>query len=304
MIYHYNLDGLLISETTSGGATIREYVYIDGQPLALLENGQVYYYHLNHLGTPQKLSDANQQVVWQGDYQPFGRANVVVNSVANNIRFPGQYFDLETEHYYNYYRDYDTTIGRYLSSDPIGLAGGMNTYGYVFANPPKYADPFGLKPSRSCVAATTALGAVCGGVLGFVGGGAVGGAGGTPVLPGAGTATGAVSGSKFGGAVGATLGGAAGNRFGNAFCPDESSCPPCKTVSGKTVPVGTIGYRPLDTPDRPQHGIDGPHFTILKANQIPKGNPVGECDCFWQPVGAVKPSDLPPNAIPVESFAN
>ena len=110
MIYHYNLDGLLISETTSGGATIREYVYIDGQPLALLENGQVYYYHLNHLGTPQKLSDANQQVVWQGDYQPFGRANVVVNSVANNIRFPGQYFDLETEHYYNYYRDYDTTI--------------------------------------------------------------------------------------------------------------------------------------------------------------------------------------------------
>ena len=85
---------------------------------------------------------------------------------------------------------------------------------------------------------------------------------------------------------------------------DDGDCPPCRTVSGRIVPVGTIGYRPLDIPNRPQHGIDGPHHNILQANQIPKGNPVGECDCFWKPIGAVRPEELPAGAIPIEPFAN
>ncbi|MEW8057607.1 MAG: hypothetical protein AB2796_20035, partial [Candidatus Thiodiazotropha sp.] len=87
------------------------------------------------------------------------------------------------------------------------------------------------------------------------------------------------------------------------MCNDDA-CPPCKTVSGKVVPVGTIGYRPLETPASPQHGIDGPHYNIYEAHQIPKGNPVGECDCFWKPLGAVRPHELPASAIPIEPFAN
>jgi RHS repeat-associated protein len=63
---------------------------------------------------------------------------------AYNLRFPGQYFDAETGKHYNYKRDYDPRIGRYIESDPIGLQAGPNTYGYVGGNPLKWIDPKGL----------------------------------------------------------------------------------------------------------------------------------------------------------------
>jgi RHS repeat-associated protein len=60
------------------------------------------------------------------------------------LRFPGQYYDEETNNYYNYFRDYDPTSGRYLQSDPIGLWGGLNTYAYVYNDPMNLFDPYGL----------------------------------------------------------------------------------------------------------------------------------------------------------------
>jgi len=67
-----------------------------------------------------------------------------VGSATINLRFPGQYFDQETGLHYNYFRDYDPQTGRYVESDPIGLDGGLNTYGYVEGNPLSYFDAYGL----------------------------------------------------------------------------------------------------------------------------------------------------------------
>ena len=103
-----------------------------------------YYYHNDHLGTPQVMTDTSATVVWQANYTPFGQADIVVETVTNNIRFPGQYYDQESELHYNYFRDYDPELGRYIQSDPIGLAGGINTYGYVGGNPVMSIDPYGL----------------------------------------------------------------------------------------------------------------------------------------------------------------
>lgn len=92
-----------------------------------------------------------QQAVWRWDQaEPFGTYPANENpsglgAFEFNLRFDGQYFDKETGLHYNYFRDYDPAIGRYVQSDPIGLAGGLNTYAYVKGNPLRYRDPMGLK---------------------------------------------------------------------------------------------------------------------------------------------------------------
>jgi len=111
---------------------------------------QVYYFHNDHLGTPQAMSDAAGRKVWEAEYEPFGKATVNEDPdgdgqiVINNLRFPGQYYDAETGLHYNYHRDYDPATGRYLQPDPIGLLGGLNQYSYVRNNPVNFIDPSGL----------------------------------------------------------------------------------------------------------------------------------------------------------------
>jgi len=142
--YHYNESGQLIAVLDGAGVTLREYIYWGEQQIALINGGTTYYIHNDHLNTPQVITNQSQQVVWMGDYEPFGKvAANTNNSVEIFSRFPGQYLDSETGLYYNYFRDYDPSIGRYIESDPIGLAGGINTYAYVGGNPIKYIDPTG-----------------------------------------------------------------------------------------------------------------------------------------------------------------
>ncbi len=141
--YHYDLDDRLLAETDALGETRVEYLYLGGEPLALGRSGQLYYYHNDHLGTPQKLTDGAQNVVWSAVYEPFGEAVIETGYISQNLRFPGQYYDEESGLHYNLNRYYDPKLGRYLTSDPIGLDGGLNTYLYANANPVRYIDPVG-----------------------------------------------------------------------------------------------------------------------------------------------------------------
>lgn len=108
------------------------------------------YIHSDHLNTPRAATNNSGQKVWQWQSGAFGEgaANDDVDNdgttLTLNLRFPGQYYDLESGLNYNYFRDYDPSLGRYVQSDPIGLDGGLNTYAYVSNNPLINLDPFGL----------------------------------------------------------------------------------------------------------------------------------------------------------------
>jgi RHS repeat-associated protein len=80
--------------------------------------------------------------VWLWNHDPFG--NGAPLGATYELRFPGQFFDQATGLHYNYFRDYDPRLGRYIESDPIGLAGGINTYAYAGSNPLTRIDPRGL----------------------------------------------------------------------------------------------------------------------------------------------------------------
>jgi RHS repeat-associated protein len=115
---------------------------------------QLYFIHPDHLNTPRLIADQTQKTVWRWDQQePFGVTVPDENPSGLGafefpMRLPGQYFDKETNLAYNYLRDYDPAIGRYVESDPIGLDGGLNTYLYAKADSLSRIDRLGLVPSR------------------------------------------------------------------------------------------------------------------------------------------------------------
>ena len=145
--FHYDLNGLLISETNGNGNPRRDYVYLNGEPVAMKTYGGSagwYWFVNDHLGTPQKMVDEAGSVVWAAAYAPFGEARVYSDEITNNLRFPGQYYDVETGLHYNWHRYYDPVTGRYWTPDPIGLDGGLNVYAYAGNDPVDFIDPLGL----------------------------------------------------------------------------------------------------------------------------------------------------------------
>ena len=110
--------------------------------------------HTDHLGTPRAISNNQNQILWKWEGEQFGDVLPTGNLVFP-IRHAGQYYDAEVNLFYNYFRDYDPITGRYVESDPIGLDGGLNTYGYVGGNPLHLIDPLGLlqEAAKKCVCA-------------------------------------------------------------------------------------------------------------------------------------------------------
>lgn len=141
----YAAGGLLYGEYDSSGNLIREYVYLNGAPLAQIAAGStetLTYLHTDHLGTPRFATDTSGSEVWSWTNDAFG-TSAPSGSVTVNLRMPGQYYDSESGLFYNWNRYYNPAIGRYINSDPIGLAGGLNTFDYVKANPISYLDLLG-----------------------------------------------------------------------------------------------------------------------------------------------------------------
>ncbi len=143
-VYHYDEDGRLLLETTSTGTPIRAYVWLGDRPLVQVEaSDTVFYLHTDHLGTPRLATNGQGTTVWTWEGSAHG-ATAPTGSATVNLRYAGQYYDSETGLHYNWHRYYDPRTGRYLTSDLVGLAGGLNTYSYVFNNPLRYTDPKGL----------------------------------------------------------------------------------------------------------------------------------------------------------------
>lgn len=153
----YDEEGRLLGEYQPGGGAVKEYVWLDDRPVAVLDSyqGQMIQYVLaDHLGTPRAVvNPATDAIIWRWDLtgSAFGSHSVQANpdgdgaNYALNLRYPGQYYDGESGLHYNYFRDYDPATGRYVQSDPIGLEGGLSTYGYVESQPLQLIDALGLQ---------------------------------------------------------------------------------------------------------------------------------------------------------------
>ncbi|MDP3930734.1 MAG: RHS repeat-associated core domain-containing protein [Methylococcaceae bacterium] len=153
----YDHAGHLIGEYDKNNSLKQETVWLGDTLVAVVKPApapqqiQVYFIQADHLNAPRIILNNANIPVWRWDHtdafgttlpneDPDGDGNIF----EYNLRFPGQYYDKETGLHYNYFRDYDPGIGRYIQSDPIGLSGGLNAYTYVGNNPVNRIDPSGL----------------------------------------------------------------------------------------------------------------------------------------------------------------
>jgi RHS repeat-associated protein len=162
--------GRLLGEYDSLGVPLEETVYLGQMPIAVVKpqskparatsavESELFYIYPDHVNTARAIVRARDNVmVWRWDnVDPFGVAQPdehpeVAEKFRYDHRFPGQIFDRETNTNYNYYRDYDPQVGRYIESDPIGLAAGTNTYEYVNGNPMAVGDPTGEAPTKIAI---------------------------------------------------------------------------------------------------------------------------------------------------------
>jgi RHS repeat-associated protein len=156
----YDEQGRWLGDYDQQGVARQQIVWLNDLPVALIVNGpqgeQTHFIEADALGSPRALIDATrgaQGVVtwrWPIEHDPFGDLAPEDDvdgdgvPVTFDLRFPGQRFDAATGLNYNYHRDYEPATGRYVQSDPLGLAAGSSTYAYVENGPLDGWDPLGL----------------------------------------------------------------------------------------------------------------------------------------------------------------
>ncbi|ALN60824.1 Rhs family protein [Lysobacter enzymogenes] len=155
----YDEDGHWIGDYDSTGAAKQQAVWFGNAPVGLVVGGgstqTLHYVQPDHLGTPRAVIDPSRNVAiwtWHAKSEAFGNSppnqdpDLDGTAFVFNMRFPGQRYESNTGLVYNYFRDYDPAIGRYIQSDPIGLSGGISSYTYAYSSPLELSDPFGLRP--------------------------------------------------------------------------------------------------------------------------------------------------------------
>ncbi|WKE65730.1 DUF6531 domain-containing protein [Gallaecimonas kandeliae] len=150
---NYLWDGDLLLGEERGGAW--QWFLRDpetGEPLLTLVDGKPYYYELDWRALPVRLWSGDGQVAWQGDSDAWGQVTES-GDIRQPLRLPGQFADELSGLYFNRFRDYDPRTGRYLTPDPLGIKGGLNSYRYT-PNPVDYIDPLGLCEVSSSLSQT------------------------------------------------------------------------------------------------------------------------------------------------------
>jgi RHS repeat-associated protein len=161
--YIYDLDGHLIAEANgSTGAITRVYIWLPANdnandtyaeemglaannntapdlPLAVVDiegaTHTLLQVHTDHLGRPTRMTNAAKATVWSASYKPWGEVQAITGTATQNLRFPGQYFQIETGLAYNWHRTYDPVTGRYTQPDPLGFVDGPSVYAYAGSSP-------------------------------------------------------------------------------------------------------------------------------------------------------------------------
>jgi len=143
----YAYDGSdIVEETNSSGSVVARYAQGENidEPLAMLRAGTTSYYHADGLGSITSLSSGSGSIAQTYTFDSFGKQTASSGSLTSPFRYAGRELDGETGLYFYRARYYDSSVGRFLSEDPIGVGVGMNRYRYVSNAPTRFVDPYGL----------------------------------------------------------------------------------------------------------------------------------------------------------------